>query len=124
MPRNWLEWLALGIGSAALVAVLTILIADELGGGDLPAEISIELHVEEAYETDHGWLLPATLTNVGDEAAEALELEAVATVEGNEQTSALQVDYAPSRSNVEVTFGFSAPPDGDVEVRVVGFRLP
>jgi uncharacterized protein (TIGR02588 family) len=124
VPRNWLEWLALGIGSAALVAVLAILIADGLGGGDLPPDIAIELHVEEAYETDQGWLLPATLTNLGDEAAEALDLEAVATVAGIEETSALQVDYAPSRSDVEITFGFSAAPDGEVEVRVVGFRLP
>lgn len=124
MPRNWLEWLALGIGSVALVAVVGILLADELSGGDAPPDISVELHHDQAYETDHGWLLPATLTNVGDDAAEAVELEAVATVEGAEERSTVQVDYAPSHSEVEATFAFSAPPDGDVEVQVTGFRLP
>ena len=124
MPRNWLEWVALAIGSVALVAVVGILAADELTGGDRPPEIAVELHLDAAYQTEHGWLLPATLTNVGDEAAEALDLEAVATVGGVEERSMLQVDYAPSRSEVELTFGFSARPDGDVEVVVVGFRLP
>ena len=124
MPRNWLEWLALGIGSVALAAVVGILVVDELSGRDMPPDISVELHLDQAYETDHGWLLPATLTNAGDDAAEALELEAVATVDGVEERSTVQVDYAPSRSDVEATFGFSAPPDGDVEVQVVGFRLP
>ena len=124
MPRNWLEWVALAIGSVALVAVLAILVTDELTSGDRPPEISVELHLDDAYRTDHGWLLPATLTNVGDDAAEALELEAVATVAGAEERSTVQVDYAPSDSEVEVTFGFSAAPDGDVEVRVIGFRLP
>ena len=124
MPRNWLEWLALGIGLVALVAVVGILVADEVGSEGRPPEISVVVHLDRAYGTDHGWLLPATLTNRGDEAAEALEVMAVATVDGAEERSTVEIDYAPSDSEIEVAFGFSGRPDGDVEVQVTGFRLP
>jgi uncharacterized protein (TIGR02588 family) len=124
MPRNWLEWGALGAGLAALLVIVGVLTADAVSGGDRPPTPRVELHTEQAYETDNGWLLPATMTNDGDRAAEALVLVAVASVAGEEERSEVAVDYAPPGSEVEVTFGFSAPPDGDVEVIVTGFRLP
>lgn len=124
MPRNWLEWLSLAVGVIAVVVVVGILVADGVAGGSRPPDPMVQLHTDRAYQATHGWLLPATLTNEGDEAAEALLLVATATVDGVEERAEATIDYAPPRTAVELTFGFSARPDGDVEVRVLGFRLP
>lgn len=124
MPRNWLEWLSLAVGVVAVVAVVSVLVVEGVTGGGRPPDPVVQLHADRAYQATHGWLVPATLTNRGDEAAEALVLIATASVDGVEERAEVTVDYAPSHTAVELTFGFSARPDGDVEVRVVGFRLP
>jgi hypothetical protein len=64
------------------------------------------------------------VSNGGDEAAEAVVLEAGATVDGREEISELEVNFLPAGTAVEVAFGFSARPSGDVVVRLVGFRVP
>ena len=124
MPRNWVEWVSLGISVAAIVGVVGFLVVDGVTDAGRPPEPRVELHVDEAYETSTGWILPATVTNDGDRPAEALVLRASATVDGSEDESEVTVDYLPSGTDVEISFGFSAEPDGEVTVTTVGFRLP
>ena len=124
MPRNWLEWMTLAVGVAALTLVVGVLVADEVTSGDRPPQPRVELHLDRAYESEGGWFVPATLTNEGDEAAEAITVVASATVGGETEQAEAVVDYGPPRSAVEITFGFSAAPDGEIEVVVTGFRLP
>ena len=54
----------------------------------------------------------------------AREVRGTATIAGDEEESELTVDYLPAGTSVEVSIGFSAEPDGEVTVQVVGFRLP
>ena len=124
MRRNWVEWVALGISVAAIIGVVGFLVVDGFTDTDRPPEPRVELHLDAAYETSSGWIVPATVTNDGDRPAEALAMRATATVEGGEEESEVSIDYLPQGTDVEVSFGFSAEPDGEVTVTTVGFRLP
>lgn len=124
MRRNWLEWAVLTISAALVIGLVGFLIVDGITDGGRPPDPRVELHLDEAYETPTGWILPATVVNDGDEAAEALVLRATATVGGVEEESEVAIDFLPAGTEVEVSFGFSAGPDGEVTVQTIGFRLP
>ena len=124
MRRNPLEWLVLGLSLAAIAIVVGYLVYDGVSGGTDPADPSITLHPTEAYQGQLGWVIPATMSNRGDEAAEAVVVEATAMVGGKEETTELEVDFLPVGTDVGIQLAFSARPEGEVEVRLVGFRSP
>jgi uncharacterized protein (TIGR02588 family) len=124
MRRNLLEWLALGASALAIALVAGYLVIDGLTGSSAAPQPTVSLHESAGRETELGWSVPATLTNTGGEAAEAVVVEATAQVAGKQETSEYEVDFLPSRSEVEIEFGFSARPDGAIEVRLIGFRRP
>jgi uncharacterized protein (TIGR02588 family) len=124
MRSNWLEWTVLGFSIVVLVAVVGFLVVDGLVDEGRPPEPVVTLRAEEAYAGEHGWYLPATVANRGDSAAEAVLLRAVASVGDDVEEAEVTIDYLPSGTVVEVSFAFSAEPDGEVTVRPVGFRLP
>jgi uncharacterized protein (TIGR02588 family) len=121
--RNALEWAVLIISVVAIVALVGVLIAEGLNEGR-PASPSIELRQADARQAPAGWIIPADATNDGDEAAVAVVFEASAQVAGEQETSEIEIDFLPGSTSVEVAFAFSAQPDGEVSVRLVGFRLP
>lgn len=124
MRGNWLEWLALGVSVLVVAALVGFLVYDGATDTGRPPTPTVELKPDEAYATGHGWVVPALVRNDGEVAAEALVLRATASVAGAEEESELTVDYLPAGTSVEASFGFSAEPDGDVDVQVIGFRLP
>ena len=124
MRQNWLEWVALAVSVLAVIGVVGFLIVDGMTDEGRPPQPIVAAQPAEAYQTEHGWLLPASVTNEGDSAAEALVLRASADVAGEPEESEITVDYLPAGTRVDVTFGFSAEPDGEVSVQVVAFRLP
>ncbi len=124
MRQNWLEWMVLGVSVVAVVGLVGFLIFDGITDEGRPPEPRTELLAQAAYEFAGGWIIPATVTNDGDEAAEALALRATASIDGAEEESEISIDYLPPGSDVDVSFGFSGPPEGEVTVQVVGFRLP
>jgi uncharacterized protein (TIGR02588 family) len=124
VSRNWLEWVVLAASAAVLAGIVGFLIVDGLSGQGRPPEPVVTLDPAAAYEAENGWLVPAVVRNVGDTAAEAAVLRATAQVSGETEESEITIDYLPAASHVDVTFGFSAKPEGEVRVAVIGFRLP
>jgi uncharacterized protein (TIGR02588 family) len=124
MRRNWLEWVVLAVSVAAIVGVAGFLVVDGLTDEGRPPDPVVRLDPGGGSAASSAWLVPATITNAGDRAAEMVELVATATVAGTDEEATVTIDYLPAGSEVEVTFGFSAEPDGEVEVRVAGFRSP
>src|SRR5918994_7226311 len=120
MRKNPVEWVILAASIGALLVVTGILLAEALGG-ETPADPVVTLREGEAVSGADGWLLPATITNNGGDEAASLTVEATADVAGMTEVSAVTVDYLAGGSSVEVTFGFSDRPAGQVEVRVVSF---
>lgn len=124
MRRNWLEWLVLVVSGAVLVGLVGFLAVDGLTDEGEPPLPVVTLAPASAYEGAGRWFVPAVVRNDGDRAAEAVQLRAEATVGGDTEEAEASIDYLPAGSEVEVTFAFSAEPDGEVAAGVIGFRLP
>jgi len=124
MRQNAVEWAVLALSVAVIVALVAALVVDGVGDKGAPPRPTIVVHEAHAQATGGGWLVPATIGNDGDQAAEQVTVEAAAEVDGVQQTSQAEVDFLPSGATIEVAFGFTDRPDGEVTVRVIGYRLP
>jgi uncharacterized protein (TIGR02588 family) len=124
MKRNWLEWAILVISVVLVVALVGYLLVSGLAN-DRPAVIRPEVTPAEAADgPDGGWLVPLTVRNEGGKAAVSIVIEGTATVAGTEESSELTVDLLAADSEVELILGFSGRPEGEIQVRVVGFETP
>ncbi|HUR15671.1 MAG TPA: hypothetical protein VMZ33_00170 [Candidatus Limnocylindrales bacterium] len=123
MMRNAVEWAVLAFSVLAIATLAGALVLTGLNE-QRPAEPLVELRAAEARTTALGWLIPATVRNAGDETAEAVVLEAAAQVDGKEEISEMEVAFLPAGSESEIVFAFSAEPESEVTVRLVGFGLP
>ncbi len=123
MKRNIVEWAVLAVSVLAIALLVATLVVEGLSERR-PANPQVELRPEEARQGSLGWIVPATVFNEGDQAAEAVVIEATATVAGESETSELEVNFLPAATEVEIAFAFSAAPSGEVTVRLVGFRVP
>jgi uncharacterized protein (TIGR02588 family) len=65
-----------------------------------------------------------TVRNEGGKAAVSIVVEGTASIAGTEESSELTVDVLAADSEVDLVLGFSGPPEGEVQVRVVGFETP
>jgi uncharacterized protein (TIGR02588 family) len=124
LRRNWLEWVALVLSFLAVALIVGYLAYDGLTSGNDPADPSIELHLDAARQGELGWIVPATMRNTGDRPAEALVIEATGMVGGKEEKTELDIDFLPAGTEVDIELAFSAKPEGDIAVRLVGFRSP
>ena len=120
-PRNRVEWGILFISCAAVAAVLGLLFYEGLRDTGRPPAPIVKLQPEEAYVTATGWMLPAVAHNDGDRSAQQVTFLATAIVRGSEEEAEVSIDYLPAGTDVELAFGFSGEPDGQVTVRVTGF---
>lgn len=123
MKRNVVEWAVIVISVLSIALLVGILVIEGLSESR-PADPTIEVRQAEAREIGLGWIVPVIVTNEGDQAAEAVVIEATATVEGETETSEQEVNFLPAGTQVDLAFGFSAAPEGEVTFRLVGYRVP
>ncbi len=123
MKRNAVEWAVIIVSALSIAALVGVLVVEGLNESR-PPDPAIEMRQGEARQGELGWIVPVTVTNQGDQAAEAVVIEASAEVDGEMETSELEVNFLPARTDVEVAFAFSAAPATAVTFRLVGFRVP
>lgn len=123
MARRIIETAVLAVSALTIVLVVSVLVVDAFDERRL-ADPSVEIHLDAARQGSLGWIVPVTVTNEGDETVEEAVLEASAIVDGQEEVSELTILLLPAGSDVEVEIGFSGPPEGSIEVRIVGHLLP
>ena len=123
MRQNWLEWAVLGSSVVVIVALVGYLAVTAVSTATPPA-ISVVAHPDEARSTDAGWEVPVTVRNDGGEAALTVAIEGTASVGGETETAQLEVDLLGPGTQEELVLRFSAAPDGELELRLVGFSLP
>lgn len=121
--RNVVDWAVLGLSVAAIVALVGMLLVEGFGASR-PADPRVLLNSAAARAGSEGWIVPADLSNDGDEPAEGVVIEASATVGGNQETSQVEVPYLPAGTTTGLAFAFSTQPDGEITVRLVSFRVP
>jgi putative integral membrane protein (TIGR02587 family) len=107
------------LGMTVLLALLLVV----EGMGPM-SRVRASLRPEDGRAIALGWSVPGTLSNAGDDAAEAVVVEARATVRRAEETSEVEVMFLPGGSSVDVGFGFSAQPDGVIEARLRATACP
>ena len=123
MKRNALEWLVLIASLLAVVGLVGFLLVDGLADSNEPPSIRLVV-IDEGTAGAHGWLVPLTIHNEGARAAAGVTIEGTADVNGIAETSELTVDLLAADSQVGLTLGFSGQPQGEIDVRVVGFEIP
>ena len=121
--RNIVEWAVLVISVVSIGVLVGALVLTGLNE-NTPADPQVELKLDEARMGQLGWTLPATVRNEGDMTAEAVVIEATATVDGEEESSEIEIAFLPAGSEEDVVFAFSAEPESEVTVRLVGYQLP
>jgi uncharacterized protein (TIGR02588 family) len=121
--RNLVEWSVLGISLLSIALLVGALVVQGLAESE-PANPRVDLHEDRALQGELGWIVPATVSNAGDEAAEAVVLEAAAEIGGATELSTVEVNFLPAGTNVEVAFSFSQRPENEIEVRLLGYRTP
>ncbi|CAN5512826.1 MAG: hypothetical protein H0V12_12250 [Chloroflexi bacterium] len=124
MNRNWLEWLVLTASIVLIALLVGFLAVHGLTSRDEPPDPQVELHLDKARDASLGWIVPVTVSNGGAEAAEAVRFEARATVDGAEETREIEIDYLPAGTDVELEVAFSQEPTGEIQVDLIGYRLP
>ena len=123
MKRNIVEWAVLLASLVAIAIVVGVLVLEGLTES-APADPLVEVRQAEARSGALGWIVPGTVSNAGDQAAEAVVLEAEATVAGEPEKSEVTIDYLPAGSQIEIAFGFRGQPEGEVSIRLVSFQVP
>ncbi len=123
MRRNWLEWVILAL-SVLAIAALVLYLGYETVAGDEPPDIRIEADAGAGRATTAGWELPFVVRNDGGLPATSVAIEATATVGGEPETSELVIDLVAPGTETNLVVGFSAPPEGDVTFRLVGYEAP
>lgn len=124
MRRNALEWVILAVSVVAIVGIVGFLLVEAFGDGGRPAAVGATADMDRGVTGDVGWLVPIRVYNRGGTAALSVAVEVTATVGGSEEVSELTVDVLAGGSEVELLAGFSAQPDADVEIRIVGLETP
>lgn len=115
--KSWLEWVVFIMSSVLIVALISYLIYDGIHDEGKPPDLQVRLG--EAQRSAHGYVVPVTVTNKGDQTAQAVELEVVC--KSPDESAALTYDFLSSGEVREGWAGFSSQP-GELSVRVVGYR--
>jgi uncharacterized protein (TIGR02588 family) len=121
--RNWLEWANLVVSAVALVGLVGYLAFTAVQSPE-PPQVTVKGRLEEARDVDGGWELPVIVRNDGGEAASQVAVEGTATIGGAEETAELEVDLLGAGTEEELVMRFSGAPEGDVELRIVGYHVP
>jgi uncharacterized protein (TIGR02588 family) len=123
MKKNHLEWTVFGISLALILSVAGLLVYQEMTGGDSPA--SLVARAGEARDTPDGYVVPVDVRNEGDTTAEEVQLEATLTWRDGVERGEAVLPLVPYRSDRRVWIAFSHDPrDGEIKVRVLGYREP
>ena len=124
MKRNALEWVILIASLAAIIGVVGYLIVEAVVDGGRPASVVAVADTDRGTASNGGWLIPVRVSNSGGSAALSVAVEVTAMVDGAEEVSESTVDVLAGGSEVELLAGFSAEPEGELAIRLVGLETP
>ncbi|WP_353260145.1 TIGR02588 family protein [Prochlorothrix hollandica] len=123
--RSPLRWFTFILATGILITLVGLIIYAGLVTQNQPPILKAEL-TEPFRVVDGAFYVPFTVTNVGGESAEAIQIMAELRIEGDEpETGEQQVDSLSSSETIKGSFVFSHDPqDGDLSLRVASYRSP
>ena len=115
-----IEWLIGGLGALLFSAIIAVLAASALGGGDAPPDV--RLRVDAISVVRGGYLVEFTAENSGDRVAADVEIAAALT--GGESARA-HFDYLPPHASRRGGVFFrSDPRAGELTLSAQGYSDP
>ena len=125
IEKNWLEWCIFAVASVVVCGALGYLIYDSWTQTQKPAVLKVFLGESEARAGY--FVLPVTVSNRGDQTAEAVHVEVVLTKQdGSKSRAGLQMGYLSRQGSRHGFVTFETDPDTAkrVVVRPLGYRVP
>lgn len=124
IKKNPLEWAVFGIGLVLTLAVVGFLAWDAARSGDEPPDLVVELGAPQPRT--HGWAVPVTVRNLGEETAEGARVLVTLELPGGEKEEAeIDLPFVPRHSRREGWVHFLHPPaSGRLSGRVTGYEQP
>ena len=122
--KNWLEWVVFAVGLILVSATLGYLIYAGASMGHEPPSLEVRLGIPE--QTQFSFIVPVTVVNHGDEAAEGVRIEVVMLSGGEEKARGeLDVAFLPRHATREGWVTFEQDPrTAQLKARVLGYQKP
>lgn len=121
--KNRLEWTVFGLSAVLLIGVIGVLVHQAVTVGEEPAHLHVRLG--DPITSSDQVRVPVTVVNTGDEPALSVKVEIGGTLAGVTQSTSLNIDHVPHRSEANgwVSFPGSVIP-GNLSARVIGYMDP
>ncbi|HVF54650.1 MAG TPA: hypothetical protein VM934_00790 [Pyrinomonadaceae bacterium] len=121
--KNWLEWVVFSISLVLVAGTLGYLVYSGATMKDATPSIEVSLGPPEAR--GQHFAVPVTVTNVGDQTAEGVQIEVTLEGGGEKETGEFAIAFVPRKAKREgfVTFGRD-PRGGVLSARVLGYEKP
>lgn len=84
MHRDAAQRITLGLSVLLLVGLAALIIGLEVSRGEMPPQFRVIPDYEAATKTEGAWSLPVMITNTGDLAADAVRVDIVRPVAGED----------------------------------------
>ena len=116
------EWVTFVV-AVAVVVVVVGLVAVEIPGSKTPPAPAVEIGAVE--ERSGHFVVPVSVTNDGERTASDVQVVASLSIDGDELESDATVDFLSGGEVEELEFEFDDDPaDGELEIRIGGYRVP
>ena len=121
--KNALEWTVFSLSLLLVIGIITSLIWQALSTGDQPARLIVTMG--KPLISREQVRIPLKVANLGDEAANTVDVEVSGELDSEKITSSLSLEYVPHRAerNGWVSFPGNHLPSG-LSARVVGYEQP
>jgi uncharacterized protein (TIGR02588 family) len=122
--KNALEWTVFAVGLVLVLATLGYLVRESVASGDEPPDVAVRLG--SARPSQHGWLLPVEVTNVGSSTAEDVRVPiALDLPDGTREEAELDIAFLPPESKRRGWVNFrSDPGEGTLSLGAIAFEVP
>ena len=121
--KNALEWAVFGISFVLVAATIVVLAMHAASWQERPPELSAKLGEPELK--DRMVTVPVEVTNHGDVAASAVEIEVVRTVGGTENRARVLLDFVPRHGTRRGRVSFpDATEAGELRIAGTSFAEP
>lgn len=125
IDKPMIEWIVGGISAAIVAVLLGFLVYEALFADSLPP--SLTATIEALEPTDEGTVVRVAVTNGGDKAAAAVQVQCIVVGrEGAEANREIELDYVAGHGVRRGAFIFAErlDPQLPIEVEIVGYTEP
>lgn len=123
--RSTAEWVSFGI-SLAIVAAILAAIGYVWATGSDAADVTVVEVAPARQEADDRYYVDVTVRNVGGDTAEGIQVVSELTFPGEPPAEADQsIDFLSGDEETTVVFTYDRDPaEGELDIRVSGYRSP